>query len=118
MVPVAHRDLPGLRDQRLGVAQQQMRQRAVVLELVFQQIRPQPISVAGAQHHRLARRAFATQERCDADHAFAARDRDFCRRPVLRHVEPGNDARSEEIQVLFPVAGAVNGPTQRQRNGL
>jgi hypothetical protein len=34
----------------------------------------------------------------------------------LRHVEPENDAGGEEKQVLFLVAGVVNGPTLRQRN--
>ena len=87
-----------------------------MLELAFEQIRPQPVSVAGAQHVRPGWGAFATQERRNADHAFAARDRVFLRRPTVRHTVPGNDACSEEIQIRFPVTGAVNGPTQRQRN--
>jgi hypothetical protein len=104
-------DHPDLRDQRLGVAEQQTRQRAVVLELVLQPIRPQPITVAGAQHHRPAGRASAAKECCDADHAFVARDREFGGRPTRCHLEPGNDAGGDEIQVSFAVPGIVDGPT-------
>lgn len=83
VVPVAHRDLPDLREQRLSMAQQQVRQRAVVREFALQHARAHQVIMAGAQYHCLARRASATRKRCDADHAFIARDGESCRCPAF-----------------------------------
>ena len=95
-----------------------MLQVAVALELAHERPCADPVRTAGAQHQRLADLAVAAQERRDADHAFAAREHEARRVPVLQDVALGNDPRSDEIQVLLGVAGAVDHPAPRQRNGL
>jgi len=69
-------------------AQQQLRQRAVMLKFPFQQRRTHPVRGPGTQHLRLVRRSFATQERRDPDRAFVLRDRESGRRNLALEWSP------------------------------
>jgi len=62
MVPVAHRGLRHLRNQRLRVTRRQMLQITACCEFSFQNTRPEPAAVASALHHRTARGAFPAHD--------------------------------------------------------
>jgi hypothetical protein len=81
-------DLPGLDGEHQRAALEQAPQWAGALELPRQQVRRKPIAVALAQHHDVTRRGCASQERCDADHAFVTRNRPSCRLPASRQADP------------------------------
>ena len=99
MVPIADRGLCHLRDQRLGIAQQQAQKRAEASEFLFQRLRPQPIAVAGALHHRATGRGLAPHEQRNAQNPLVADDRDFSRRPVFHHVQQRDDRGGREIHI-------------------
>ena len=100
VVPVADGGLRHLRDQRLGVAQQQAHHRAGAAEFLLQQLRLQAVAVAGAAHHGAAGRGVAAHEHRDAHHALVADHGDFGGCAVLQHIQQGNDAGGREIHVL------------------
>jgi hypothetical protein len=75
MMAVAGRGLGHLRDQRLGVAQQQALHRAAAVEFLFEQLALQPVGVSRGLHHGRTGRGVAAHEERDADHAFVAHAR-------------------------------------------
>jgi hypothetical protein len=62
MVPVAHRGLRHLRDQRLRIAKQQVLQRAAALEFIFEHRRAQLVGVTRALHDGAAWRGLTAHE--------------------------------------------------------
>jgi hypothetical protein len=114
VLPGAPRHLPRLRDHRLGVAHEQVRQRATAPQLGLQPVDSQAIGVARAHHHGLAQRASGAQERGDAHHPFRTGDRESRVGPVGRQVEPADETAGGEIKVPFPLAGAMDGPARGQ----
>jgi len=77
---ITHGGLRHLRDQGLGVAQQQKLQRPISMEFVLELLSDQPVSVAGALHDRPTRGGFTAHEQRDADEAFVDRDSGLRRR--------------------------------------
>ena len=118
MVAVADRGLRHLRDQRLGIAQQQLLHRSGAIEFLLQQMARQPVGVARGLHHGRARRGFAAHEQRNADDAFVAHSRDFCRCARLRDVVQRHDGGGREIGVLQLSAGFVEDFTERHRDQL
>jgi hypothetical protein len=116
MMPVAYRRLRHLRDQRLGVAQQEQLERAAAIELAPDHHGRNAVGMARVLHHRAAGGRFAAHERRDADHPFVSGKRELRRGSVARHREQRNDAIGREIDVVEALAGFVHGASQRQRN--
>jgi hypothetical protein len=87
VVTIADRRLRHLRDQRLGVAQQQQLHRPTAHELALQQRRREPVRPALALHDRAAGGRLATHEQRDADQPVVADDRDLGGRTVGEHVQ-------------------------------
>src|SRR5580658_7822831 len=69
---ITHRGLRHLRDQGLGVAQQQDLHLTVAVELVLELLPDQLVSISSALHDRPAGGGFAAHEQRDADQAFVA----------------------------------------------
>ena len=113
---VAHRRLRHLRQQRLGVTQQQTLHRAGAIELVLQQRPLQPVGVTGALHNGPAGRGLAAHEEGDADDSLVTDHGDFGRCAVLHDVEQGHDRGGGEIDVAHPNAGLVKHLTERHRD--
>ena len=99
VMPIADRRLRHLRDQRLGIAQQQMHRRTEAPELALEQFGLEPHAVPRALHDGAAGRGVAAHEQRNAEDAFVAHDGDFGRRAVLHDVEQRHDGRGREIDV-------------------
>jgi hypothetical protein len=86
VVPVARCGLRNLRDQRLGVAQQEVHQRASLLKLFFQRVCAHPERVPGPQHESATESRITAHEHGDADQTLVADDSRFGGRAVLELV--------------------------------
>ena len=86
MVPVARCRLRDLRDQCLGVAQEQVHQRAGPLKLFFQRVCAHTERVPAPQHNGAAEPRVTPHEHGDADQALVADDRRFGQGAVLELV--------------------------------
>ncbi|KAG0753050.1 hypothetical protein G6F22_021615 [Rhizopus arrhizus] len=73
VVPVAHGRLRHLRQQRLGVSQQQMLHGAAPVEFVLQRLALQLEGRTGALHDGAAGGGFPAHEERDADNALVSR---------------------------------------------
>ena len=116
MVPVAGRGLGHLRDQRLGVAQQQALHQAGAIEFLLQQARSQPVTVARGLHHGRAGRGIAAHEQRNADDAFVAHARGFGRCAGLHDIVQRHDGGGGEIGVLQLSAGFVEHFAEQHRD--
>jgi len=105
VVPVAHRGLRHLRDQRLRVAQHQVHGRAAEVELVPHLAGIKPKALAGALNHSAAGRGAPAHEHRDADQAFSAHDGDLTCFAVFRHEQQRHDGGGRKEYVLRRVAG-------------
>ena len=85
------RGLHHLRNQRLGIAQQQMLQRTAAFELGFQYFSGQAVGLARTLHDSPAGCAFATHKQGNADDSLVTHNRDFSRRTVFHDIEQGDD---------------------------
>ena len=99
VVPVAHRGLRHLRDQRLGEAQEQPLQRLAAVEASFHRPGAHAPAVPGDLHHRAARRDAAAHEERHPDHALPAGERDLGGGAVLQEVEQRHDAARGKVEV-------------------
>src|SRR5579863_10520 len=107
-----------LRDQRLGVAQQQAQERAGPPKLIFQQLGPQAIPVPGALHDRAAGGGLTAHEQGDAEDPLITDDRNFCRRTVFHNVEQRNDGGRRKIHIAQLDARLVEDIAEFQRHEL
>ena len=112
MVPVAHRRLRHLRDQRLGIAQQQVQHRCPV-ELVLDHTRFQAQALAGALHDRAAGRGLAAHEQRDADDALVADHSDLGRSAIFHDVQQRDDGSDRKVHMAQRAAGLVKHLSQR-----
>src|SRR5438477_4039709 len=118
MMPIADRGLCHLRNQCLGVEQQQVLQRTPSIEFVLDHLGPDPIGVTAALDNRLVRRGLPAEEQGNAEQAFASCHRDF-RRCTIRHdIDERDDAVRGEIEVWQLAARCVYDFTARHRNEL
>jgi nitrogen-specific signal transduction histidine kinase len=91
VMPVADRGLRHLRNERLGVTQQDVEHFAVAIEFLLEPVAGQAIGVAGALHDGAARRGLAAHEQRDPDGAFIADHGDFGGRSILHDVQQRHD---------------------------
>jgi hypothetical protein len=89
VMPVAHRGLSHLSDQRLRVAQQDVQHLAVTLEFLLEPRAREHVRGSGALHDGAVRRGFTAHEECDANRAIVSDNRDFRRCAVFEHVQGG-----------------------------
>jgi hypothetical protein len=117
VMPVADRGLSHLRDQRLRVAQQQMLQLAVAIELILQ-----PRRSAGKPSPRSAPApgsvVVSPPMNSAMPMAFVAHHRDFRRGAVLDHVQQRDDGVGRKIDMAQRVARLVQHATEGHRNEL
>jgi hypothetical protein len=115
-VPIADRGLRHLRDERLGIAQQQVHHRRGAIEFLLQQLRFHPVSIAGALHHGPARRGLAAHEKRYAEYPLVADHCDFGRRTVLHDIEERHDRGRREIDMPQASARLVQRLTEAHRD--
>ncbi|MNV34234.1 hypothetical protein D3C71_1256440 [compost metagenome] len=117
-MPVAHRRLRHLGDERLGVAQQEVKQRPPLVRQLLNVGGTQPEGLACTLHHGTIGGATSAHQERHAHHAFEADDRDLRRLPVLQHVQQGDDAIDGEENVSLHHPRLVEHLPETQRHQL
>jgi hypothetical protein len=108
MMPIAYRGLRHLRDESLGVSQQQVKSRPSLIEFRFHEGRPQPTSQPRALHNCAAGGGFTPHEKRHTHDAFVSDDRNLRGCAVFHDVEQGDDCGDGKIDVVERDAGLVH----------
>jgi len=115
MMPVTHCRLCHLRQQSLGITEQETLHRTCAIELVFQKVTLQPIGMASTLHNSPARRGFSPHKQGDADDSFVSDHGDFGRRAIFHDAQKGYDRVGREIDMTHLRVWLVNHVTKHQR---
>ncbi|MNV02024.1 hypothetical protein D3C71_922480 [compost metagenome] len=118
MVPIAHRRLRHLGNERLRVAQQEVKQRPPLFRQLLNVGGTQSEGVACALHHGTIGGATSAHQERHAHHAFEADDRDLRRLPVLQHIQQRDDAIDRKKDVPLHHTRFVENLSETQRHNL
>ena len=120
--PIAHGCLRHLREQCLGVEQQQPMQFRNAPEFVAKEFQLQPEGVARALHHGAIWRRIAAHEHGDAHYAVTADNPHLGRGAVLHGIEQRHDCGRGEVDVRERLVRLVDhlsqGESDRLQSGL
>ena len=119
VMPIAHRGLGHLRDQRLGKAEQGSLQRCTpAAEFRAHHARLDAVGARGGLYDRSRRRRFAAHEHADAHYTLVADDRDLSGGAVFHGIQKRNDAAGREVEVRQLTPGLEDRLAQGKRHGL